>query len=71
MYCNPICDLSVSLHNFHSLVMNPWSICPVATLRGIAVKFLEGQGKISPDLIIVRFSHFEVENISLTNSIWE
>lgn len=75
MYCNLMCDLSVSLHNFHSLEMNPWSICPVANLRGILIKFLERHGaaleKSLLPLYIVWFSQFEMDNISLTNSIGE
>lgn len=75
MYCNLMCDLSVSHHNFHSLEMNPSSICPVANLRGILIKFLERHSRSLERsllaLYVVWFSHFEMDNISLTNSIGE
>ena len=75
VYCNLMCDLSVCLRNFHSLEMNPWSICPVANLRGIAMKLLEKRGRLLErsllHLCIVWFSHFEMDSMSLTNSIGE
>jgi len=35
VYCNLMCDLSVCLFNILLFEVNPWSICPLSSVRGI------------------------------------
>lgn len=65
--------MSVSLHNFYSVEMNPWSICQVANLRGMLIKLLERHDRSLERSLLTLYigwvSRFEMANISLTSSV--